>query len=51
MIPFRGMRRRIAEAMTRSYTSAVHYTYVEQVNVTKLVRLRQEAKAAAQEQG
>ncbi|MCY1011063.1 dihydrolipoamide acetyltransferase family protein [Nannocystis pusilla] len=51
VIPFRGMRRRIAEAMTRSYTSAVHYTYVEQVNVTKLVRLRQEAKAAAQEQG
>ncbi|WP_434421152.1 dihydrolipoamide acetyltransferase family protein [Nannocystis pusilla] len=51
VVPFRGMRRRIAEAMTRSYTSAVHYTYVEQVNVTKLVRLRQEAKAAAQEQG
>ena len=51
VIPFRGMRRRIAEAMTRSYTSAVHYTYVEQVNVTKLVRLRQEAKAAAAEQG
>ncbi|MCY0988239.1 dihydrolipoamide acetyltransferase family protein [Nannocystis sp. ILAH1] len=51
VIPFRGMRRRIAEALTRSYTSAVHYTYVEQVNVTKLVRLRQEAKAAAAEQG
>lgn len=51
VVPFRGMRRRIAEAMTRSYTSAVHYTYVEQVNVTKLVRLRQEAKAAAAEQG
>jgi len=51
IVPFRGMRRRIAEAMTRSYTSAVHYTYVEQVNVTKLVRLRQEAKAAAAEQG
>lgn len=51
VIPFRGMRRRIAEAMTRSYTSAVHYTYVEQVNVTKLVRLRQEAKTAAAEQG
>lgn len=51
VVPFRGMRRRIAEAMTRSYTSAVHYTYVEQVNVTKLVRLRQEAKTAAAEQG
>lgn len=51
VLPFRGMRRRIAEAMTRSYTSAVHYTYVEQINVTKLVRLRGEAKAAAAEQG
>ncbi len=51
VLPFRGMRRRIAEAMTRSYTTAVHYTYVEQINVTKLVRLRNEAKKAAAEQG
>lgn len=50
-IPFRGMRRRIAESMVRSYTTAVHYTYVEQVNVTRLVRLRAEAKAVAAEQG
>ncbi len=50
-IPFRGMRRRIAESMVRSYTTAVHYTYVEQVNVTKLVKLRAEAKAVAAEQG
>ncbi len=50
-IPFRGMRRRIAESMVRSYTSAVHYTYVEQINVTRLVKLRAEAKAVAAEQG
>ncbi len=50
-IPFRGMRRKIAEGMVRSYTTAVHYTYVEQVNVTRLVRLRADAKAAAAEQG
>ncbi len=50
-IPFRGMRRRIAEGMVRSYTQAVHYTYVEQINVTKLVALRRSAKAAAAEQG
>jgi pyruvate dehydrogenase E2 component (dihydrolipoamide acetyltransferase) len=37
--------------MVRSYTTAVHYTYVETVNVSKLVRLRAEAKAAAAEQG
>ena len=51
ILPFRGMRRRIAEGMVRSYTTAVHYTYVETVNVSKLVRLRAEAKAAAAEQG
>lgn len=50
-IPFRGMRRRIAEGLTRSYSTAVHYTYVEQINVTKLVKLRAEAKAVAAEQG
>ena len=37
--------------MVRSYTTAVHYTYVEQVNVTRLVKLRAEAKAMAAEQG
>jgi pyruvate dehydrogenase E2 component (dihydrolipoamide acetyltransferase) len=50
-IPFRGMRRKIAEGMVRSYTTAVHYTYVEQVNVTRLVKLRADAKQVAAEQG
>lgn len=50
-IPFRGMRRKIAEGMVRSYTTAVHYTYVEQVNVTRLVKLRADAKKVAAEQG
>ncbi|HEY0137039.1 MAG TPA: dihydrolipoamide acetyltransferase family protein [Nannocystis sp.] len=50
-IPFRGMRRKISEALVRSYTEAVHYTYVEQVNVTKLVKLRADAKSVAAEQG
>ncbi|EDM76941.1 alpha keto acid dehydrogenase complex, E2 component, dihydrolipoamide acetyltransferase [Plesiocystis pacifica SIR-1] len=50
-IPFRGMRRRIAEGMVKSYTEAVHYTYVEQIDVTKLVTLRKQAKKAAAEQG
>ena len=51
IIPFRGMRRRIAEGMSRSYATAVHYTYVEQINVTRLVKLRGEAKALAAEHG
>lgn len=50
-IPFRGMRRKIAEGMVRSYTTAVHYTYVEQIDVTRLVDLRKQAKKSAAEQG
>lgn len=50
-LPFRGMRRKIAEGMTRSYTTAVHYTYVEQIDVSKLVVLRDQARKAASEQG
>jgi pyruvate/2-oxoglutarate dehydrogenase complex dihydrolipoamide acyltransferase (E2) component len=50
-IPFRGMRRRIAEGLVRSYTTAVHYTYVEQIDVTRLVALREQAKQAAKQQG
>jgi pyruvate dehydrogenase E2 component (dihydrolipoamide acetyltransferase) len=45
------MRRRIAEGMVRSFTSAVHYTYVEQIDVGRLVELREQAKAAATQQG
>ncbi len=51
LIPFRGMRRRIAEGMVKSYTTAVHYTYVEQIDVTKLVAARKEAKPVAQAEG
>jgi pyruvate dehydrogenase E2 component (dihydrolipoamide acetyltransferase) len=50
-IPFRGMRRRIAEGMTKSYTTAVHYTYVEQIDVSRLVQVRNQAKKAAQQEG
>ena len=51
IIPFRGMRRKIAEGIHRSYSTAAHYTYVEQINVTRLVKLRGEAKALAAEHG
>ncbi len=42
--PFRGMRRKIAEAMSRSKQTAAHFTYVDDINVGKLVALRTEAK-------
>ncbi len=51
LVPFRGMRRRIAEGMVKSYTTAVHYTYVEQIDVTKLVAVRKDAKSVAKAEG
>ena len=50
-VPFRGMRRRIAEGMVKAYTTAVHYTYVEQIDVSKLVAVREQAKKAAAAEG
>jgi pyruvate dehydrogenase E2 component (dihydrolipoamide acetyltransferase) len=46
-IPFRGMRKRIAENMSRSKFTATHFTYVEEVDVTELVELRARAKERA----
>lgn len=42
--PFRGVRRKIAEAMSRSMYTAPHFTVVEEVDVTELVSLRAKAK-------
>ena len=50
-IPFRGMRRRIAESLSKSYSTAVHFTYVEQINVTKLVDVRNDARVSAKAEG
>ncbi len=49
--PFRGVRKKIAEAMVRSKTTAPHFTVVEEVDVTELVALREKAKAIAAESG
>jgi len=49
--PFRGIRRKIAEAMSRSVQTAAHFTVVEEIDVTDLVRLRAEAKVLGAEQG
>ncbi|MCA9679649.1 MAG: 2-oxo acid dehydrogenase subunit E2, partial [Myxococcales bacterium] len=50
-IPFRGMRKRIAENMTRSKFTATHFTYVEEIDMTELVSVRERAKARAAERG
>jgi pyruvate dehydrogenase E2 component (dihydrolipoamide acetyltransferase) len=47
--PFRGVRRKIAEAMVRSVHTAAHFTVVEEVDVTDLVKLREQAKAVGAE--
>lgn len=50
-IPLRGMRKRIAESMTRSKQTAAHFTYVEEIDMTELVLVRERAKARATERG
>ncbi|MHC4899131.1 MAG: dihydrolipoamide acetyltransferase family protein [Planctomycetota bacterium] len=49
--PFVGLRRKIAEAMHRSKSTAAHFTYVDEINVTELVELRRQAKESYREQG
>lgn len=44
-VPFRGVRRKIAEAMVRSKFTAPHFTVVEEVDITQLVALKDQAKA------
>lgn len=44
-IPFRGLRRKIAERMALSKQKAAHFTYVEEVDASALVVLRARANA------
>jgi pyruvate dehydrogenase E2 component (dihydrolipoamide acetyltransferase) len=50
-VPLRGMRKRIAESMTRSVQTAAHFTYVEEIDMTELVAVRERAKARAADRG
>jgi pyruvate/2-oxoglutarate dehydrogenase complex dihydrolipoamide acyltransferase (E2) component len=50
-IPMKGLRKRIAENMTRSKHIAAHYTYVEEVDATELVKLRDAAQPLAEQRG
>ena len=45
-IPFRGIRRKIAQALDLSVKTAVHFTVVDSADVTKLDRKRREYAAA-----
>jgi len=50
-IPLRGLRRVIARRMVQSKRTAPHFTYVEEVDMTELVRWREQMKPVAEAQG
>jgi pyruvate dehydrogenase E2 component (dihydrolipoamide acetyltransferase) len=50
-IPLRGLKKRIAEQMARAKRTAAHFTFVEQADVTELVRVKHRVADAAKRQG
>jgi pyruvate dehydrogenase E2 component (dihydrolipoamide acetyltransferase) len=51
VIPLRGIRRRIAERMAQSKRTAAHFTFVEQVDATLLLNVKERIAKVAKEQG
>ncbi len=49
--PFRGLRKKIAEKMHQSKTTAAHFTYVEDCDFTELGKVRASLKPRAEEYG
>ena len=49
--PFVGIRRKIAQRMQMTKNTAAHFTFVEECDVTELIRVRKRLKSAAAEQG
>ena len=50
-LPYRGIRRRIGERMVQSVITAPHFTYVEEIDVTELVRLRDQHRKSQEFEG
>jgi pyruvate dehydrogenase E2 component (dihydrolipoamide acetyltransferase) len=50
-IAIRGIRKRIAEKMTQSRRMAAHFTYVDEIDVSELVQLREKARAIVEADG
>ncbi|MFH1017374.1 MAG: dihydrolipoamide acetyltransferase family protein [Pseudomonadota bacterium] len=50
-IPFRGVRKKIAEHMVRSRRTAMHFTQIDEADMTALVEFRAKAKVIAAAQG
>ena len=51
VVPLRGIRRRMAERMAQSKRTAAHFTFVEQADMTELVKVKERIAAAAAEEG
>ena len=47
-IPVRGIRKRISEKMHKSTTTAAHFAYVDEVDMTHLVHLRERLQEVAE---
>lgn len=50
-IPLTGLRRRIAEKMAQSKRTAAHFTFVEEVDMTELVALRERMRTTLEKDG
>ena len=50
-IPFRGIRRKTAEAMTRSKFTATHFSLIEEVDCTEMIEARGKAKKVGERYG
>jgi pyruvate dehydrogenase E2 component (dihydrolipoamide acetyltransferase) len=50
-VPLEGLRGQIHENMRRSKDYAAHFTYWEEIDVTELVELREDAKDVAEDRG
>nr|WP_285847084.1 dihydrolipoamide acetyltransferase family protein [Sporosarcina luteola] len=47
-LPFRGIRKQIAKKMTQSYFTIPHVTHFDEVNMTRLINMRDELKMAGE---
>jgi pyruvate dehydrogenase E2 component (dihydrolipoamide acetyltransferase) len=50
-IPFKGLRRSIAQHMVASFSTAVHVTHVDEVDITALATIRDREKPMAEASG
>jgi 2-oxoisovalerate dehydrogenase E2 component (dihydrolipoyl transacylase) len=50
-VKLQGLRRKIAERMVQSKTTIPHYSYIDECDVTELVRLRESLRGAYAEAG